>query len=251
MSIQPPAPRPDSRFRLFVFDLDGTLIDSRRDLAASVNALLSEYGARPLPEDAVGRMVGDGAAMLVARALTASGLEPSPAALQRFLEIYNAHLTDHTRPYPGIAETLRELGRRAALAVLTNKPIAPTRTILDRLGLARYFAADRVIGGDGLFPRKPDPSGLRFLARTTAIALEETLMVGDSTIDCRTAEAAPTAICLAMWGFGCQFPSPPPVAIAQSPAASARSPAGGPQSGASRPRGEAIFIESPTDLLRL
>lgn len=187
-------------FQLIVFDLDGTLIDSRRDIADAANALLMSCGAEPIPEERIGRMVGDGAATLVARAFTASGIERPPDALERYLEFYDARLLNHTRPYDGIPAVLDALGRRAALAVLTNKPLAPTRRILDGLDLSRYFPDDAVIGGDGPFPRKPDPAALRHL---TAIAnAESTLMVGDSAIDWRTARAAPARVCLARYGFG-------------------------------------------------
>ena len=97
-------------FQLVVFDLDGTLIDSRRDLANATNALLADYGAAPLPEDRIGRMVGDGAATLVARAFDAAGIQRPPDALARFLKIYSAHLLDHTRPYPGMTGVLGVLG---------------------------------------------------------------------------------------------------------------------------------------------
>src|SRR5262249_21283947 len=147
-----------------VFDLDGTLVDSRRDLAESVNDLVVERGGRPLPEEAVGRMVGDGAALLVSRAFALAGVALAPDALARFLAIYDARLLKHTRPYPGIPETLETLQRTCELAVLTNKPLAATREILTGLDLSRYFRADRVLGGDGPFPRKPDPAGLRDLA---------------------------------------------------------------------------------------
>src|SRR5215831_14884368 len=116
-------------FQLYVFDMDGTLVDSRRDLANATNALLVECGAAPLPDDRIGRMVGDGAATLVARAFEAAGVERPADALSRFLTIYSAHLLDHTRPYPGIVETLGALRARASLAVLTNKPLASTREI--------------------------------------------------------------------------------------------------------------------------
>ena len=189
-------------FRLFVFDLDGTLIDSRRDIADAANLLLRDCGAEPLPEDRLGRMVGDGAATLVARAFAASGVEQPPDALERFVAIYGRMLLNHTRPYAGIPEVLEALASRAALAVLTNKPLASTRRILAGLELARFFAEDAVIGGDGPFPRKPDPAGLRHLAARAGTAHGDTLLIGDSIIDWRTARAASTSICLARYGFG-------------------------------------------------
>ncbi|HJZ78182.1 MAG TPA: HAD hydrolase-like protein [Vicinamibacterales bacterium] len=189
-------------FQLIVFDLDGTLIDSRRDLANATNALLVECGAAPLAEERVGRMVGDGAATLVARAFAASGVAQPPDALDRFLRIYGDHLLDHTQPYPGIAAALDSLGARSRLALLTNKPLASTRRILDGLALAPYFAPDAVIGGDGPFPRKPDPAGLRHLAECAHVPLTDTLLVGDSAIDWRTARAAPSPLCLVRYGFG-------------------------------------------------
>jgi phosphoglycolate phosphatase len=147
-------------------------------------------------------MIGDGAATLVARAFEASGLTRPPDALERFLAIYDRHLTDYTRPYDGIAEVLAELGERVTLAVLTNKPLAATRTILDRLNLARYFSPPFVFGGDGPLPRKPDPSSLRHLMQIAAADSASTLLVGDSLIDWRTARAASTSICMACYGFG-------------------------------------------------
>ena len=190
------------QFALIAFDLDGTLIDSRRDLANAVNALLVEHGATALPESQVGRMVGDGAATLVARAFQAATLPQPPDALQRFLAIYTAHLTDYTKPYDGIERVLSALADRAALGIVTNKPIASTRTILERLDLARWFPADRVLGGDGPFPRKPDPASLQHLMRSAGIDASRMLLVGDSLIDWRTARAASTSICVARYGFG-------------------------------------------------
>jgi phosphoglycolate phosphatase len=191
-----------ARFRLIVFDLDGTLVDSRRDIADAANALLVSCGAEPIPEERIGRMVGDGAGTLVARAFAASGIERPPDALERYLAFYDTRLLKHTRPYDGIPAVLEALARRAALAVLTNKPIASTRRILDGLDLARYFPADAVFGGDGPFPRKPDPAALRHLTASVNAIAESTLMVGDSAIDWRTARAAPARVCLARYGFG-------------------------------------------------
>lgn len=189
-------------FRLYVFDLDGTLVDSRRDIAESVNALLESCGAPPLAEACIGRMVGDGAATLVARAFAAAGVERPPDALDRFLVIYNRRLLVHTRPYPGMIETLDALASRARLAVLTNKPLAATRDVLAGLDIARYFLPDAVVGGDGPHPRKPDPKGLQHLVAHAGVAPETTMLVGDSVIDWRTARAAGTAFCVARYGFG-------------------------------------------------
>jgi len=191
-----------SRFRLIVFDLDGTLVDSKRDLAESANRLLVECGGRALTEEAIGGMVGNGAPVLVARAFEAAGVSAPSDAVARFLEIYDGRLLAHTRPYPQMADVLAALAARAALAVLTNKPLAATRAILTGLDLARYFPDDAVLGGDGPFPRKPDPGGLRHLASRAKAAPDETLLVGDSLVDFRTARSASSAVCLARYGFG-------------------------------------------------
>jgi phosphoglycolate phosphatase len=183
---------------IFVFDLDGTLIDSARDLAESASELVEGYGAAPLTADDVVPMVGDGAAVLVRRALERSGLDPDlPGGLARFLEIYDRRLLAHTRPYPGMAEVLAGLIHRGPLAVLTNKPAGPSHTILDALGLRGFFGA--LIGGDGPWPRKPDPAGLRALMDGTP---GPAVMVGDSPADYRTALAAGAIPVLARYGFG-------------------------------------------------
>lgn len=188
--------------RLIVFDLDGTLVDSRRDLADSANALLVASGATGLSEEAIGRMVGDGAATLVARAFAASGREPPAGALDQFLSIYDGRLLNHTRPYPKIANVLTALGAQADLAVLTNKPRQATLRVLAGLDLARHFPADRVVAGDGPFARKPDPTGLQHLMAVAGVTPAETVLVGDSVVDWRTARHAGTRVCLARYGFG-------------------------------------------------
>jgi len=193
--------------RLIVFDLDGTLIDSRRDLTDSANAVLVAYGADPLSEAVIGRMVGEGAATLIARAFAASEREQPPDALDRFLAIYDQRLLRHTHPYPKMPEVLAELQTRARLAVLTNKPLRATRRILAGLDLARYFSDDDVVGGDGPFPRKPNPAGLRHLIASAATTADATVLVGDSLIDWRTAQNGGVTLCLARYGFGAEgFP---------------------------------------------
>jgi len=186
---------------LVVFDLDGTLIDSRRDLAESTSEMVTSYGAAPLAGDAVAAMVGDGARMLVARAIGAAGLDVDvSAALDRFLAIYDRRLLMHTRPYDGLAELVARLSPRVALAVLTNKPTAPARRILDAFDLSRHFRW--VIGGDADLPRKPDPASLLFLMREASASAERTLMVGDSMVDVETGRRAGTQVCVAQYGYG-------------------------------------------------
>jgi phosphoglycolate phosphatase len=188
-------------FSLIVFDLDGTLVDSRRDIAESANAVLQECGYPAHSEEAIGRMVGDGAAVLIARAFAAAHAPAPPDALERFLQVYDRRLLRHTRPYDGVPLLLEHLRDRATLAVLTNKPLFATREILDGLHLGPVFG-DRVLGGDGPHPRKPDPAGLLHLVAGARVTPAETLMVGDSVIDFRTAKAAGAGVCLARYGFG-------------------------------------------------
>jgi len=184
-----------------VFDLDGTLIDSIGDLVVAVNRLVVERGGRPLLLDEVSKMVGEGANLLVARAFAASGVcdEPGPA-LPRFMEIYDGVLPGSTRPYPGVPEMLHALEGVVPMAVLTNKPAAVTRKILSSLDLERCFRG--VVGGDGPFRRKPHADGLLHLIAEAGAEPCRTVMVGDSTVDLRTAQAAATRACLARYGFG-------------------------------------------------
>jgi phosphoglycolate phosphatase len=147
-------------------------------------------------------MVGDGAATLVARAFESCGIERPDDALERYLSLYRERLLAHTRPYEGMVDTLEELSRRARLAVLTNKPLRATLEILDGLELARFFDRDAVLGGDGPFVRKPDPTGLRHLQTQAGVEPRASVLVGDSAIDYRTARAADTPLCIARYGFG-------------------------------------------------
>jgi phosphoglycolate phosphatase len=184
---------------LVVFDLDGTLIDSAHDVAVSANELVTTLGGRPLDLDQIVAMIGEGAAVLVKRALAAGELDPeTPHALPRFLQIYDRHLLDHTRPYPGVPETLAIAIRRARLAVLTNKPLAHSERVLEGLGLRDFFST--VVGGDNPLGRKPGPAALIALAGEHASA--GTLLVGDSPIDYETARAANVPFGWARYGFG-------------------------------------------------
>jgi phosphoglycolate phosphatase len=186
---------------LIAFDLDGTLVDSRLDLASSANLLLEDLGARPLSVDQVSGMVGEGARVLVGRVLAAAGVQTDlDVALARFLEIYDTHLVDHTALYPGVVEALSALERRAALALLTNKPLHHTERLLEALGIRRFFF--EVIGGDGPWPRKPAPAGLEHLITAAGVTAQTTIMVGDSMVDVETAARASARMCLAGYGFG-------------------------------------------------
>lgn len=187
---------------LIVFDLDGTLIDSAPDLAAAINSMLAEFGCEPLWLPEVRRMVGDGVAMLVARALAARRCEQAdPAqAAQIFMRHYEADATSRTTAFPGAGEALQAL--RAAgipLAVCTNKPARVTADILASLGLAGYFA--RVIGGDSLPFRKPDPRVLLTLLEAFATGPDSSLLVGDSEVDAATAHSASVPFVLMKHGY--------------------------------------------------
>lgn len=190
--------------RLIVFDLDGTLIDSAADLCAAVNAMLVHYGGTPLPESVISSFVGEGAAKLVRRALSAAHhpLETSPGlrdqppideAIEYFLDYYHEHKLDRTMIYPGVLASLDKLrsngnGSAARMAVLTNKPIGPSKAICDALGLSSYFF--RIYGGNSFSAKKPDPVGLLKLIGEAGASPDEAVMVGDTLIDILTAQNA-------------------------------------------------------------
>jgi phosphoglycolate phosphatase len=187
-------------FSLIVFDLDGTLIDSRADLTAAVNHVLHSFALPTLPAEVVASLVGNGARLLVERALGAAHSNRFDDGLQRFMTYYGAHLLDQTQAYPGIPEMLAALSAHGTrLAVLTNKAVAMSRAILDGLRLSSHFLA--VVGGDSLATRKPDPAGLEHLRALTGAPAERVLLVGDSLTDLRTAVAAGAAFCGVTWGF--------------------------------------------------
>jgi phosphoglycolate phosphatase len=187
--------------RLLVFDLDGTLVDSTRDLAAATNAALQQAapGAPEVPLAAVVRFVGEGARLLIERSLRHAGLDlDADQVLPLFLDCYGKRLLDTTRLYPGVAEGLDALAART-LAVLTNKPGPFSRTILEGLGVASRFA--RIWGAGDVSERKPAPSGLLRLAAELGARREETLMIGDSVTDVATARAAGIAVVGVAWGL--------------------------------------------------
>jgi phosphoglycolate phosphatase len=186
---------------LLIFDLDGTLIDSSRDLAISTNAMLRHMGRPEVSERTVNSYVGEGAQKLVRRALgeTVSDDEFN-TGYEFFIRYYRKHALEHTRLYPGIAEALQLLKERGhTLAVLTNKPVKISRDVLAGLKVAGHF--HEIYGGDSFESKKPDPVGIQTLIYETTIAPDQTTMIGDTDVDIRTARNAGVHACGVMWGF--------------------------------------------------
>ena len=193
-----------SQIKLLIFDLDGTLIDSRLDLIHSVNAMLRHLGRTDLPGDVIASYVGDGAPTLIRRALGDPRDESViKAGLEHFLTYYRAHKLDHTHVYDGVKDMLTVLhnsnGIRRQMAVLSNKPVIPSRAIVEALGLAGFFT--HVYGGNSFSTKKPDPKGAQTILKETRTRPEETLMVGDSSVDVITGRNAGLWTCGVTYGF--------------------------------------------------
>jgi phosphoglycolate phosphatase len=194
---------PNNRFsevRALVFDLDGTLIDSKLDLALSVNATLAELGRAPLDHELIFSYVGSGAPALIARALGEGAAEEEcRRGLEFFIRYYTAHKLDNTALYPGVLETLQNLDGMP-MAVLTNKPVRVSRWILEGLGVDKYFRF--IYGGNSFERKKPDPMGLDSILRDFGAAPEQAMVVGDSEVDVQTARNAGSWVCCVTYGFG-------------------------------------------------
>jgi len=195
--------------KLLIFDLDGTLIDSRLDLVHSVNAMLRHLARTELPDDVIASYVGDGAPMLVRRALG----DPSDEAffkrgLEYFLSYYREHKLDHTTVYDGIKQALGRIegsngnGTKRQMAVLSNKPVHPSRAIVKALGLDDYFV--NVYGGNSFSTKKPDPLGVNTLLAETNTSPEESIIIGDSSVDIVTGRNAGIWSCGVTYGFAPQ-----------------------------------------------
>src|SRR5580658_8221097 len=199
-------PHADNRFaavRALIFDLDGTLIDSKLDLALSINATLQNIGRSPLPHEAIFGMVGNGASVLVQRALGLKDVTDAEVetGLAYFLSYYRSHMLDNTVAYPGVREGLALL-ENYPMAVLTNKPVNFSRAILDGLGLSRYFRF--IYGGNSFEKKKPHPMGVQTLLSELNSGAHEAMMVGDSDVDVQTARNAGIWACGVSYGLGAE-----------------------------------------------
>ncbi len=186
---------------LLIFDLDGTLIDSKLDLANSVNAARGQMGLEPLTLSLIATYVGHGAPVLIRKALGEQATEIEVAqALEFFLEHYREHALDTTRLYPGVRESLDRLhGAGKLLSILTNKPVAMSRAIIEGLCLSRLFF--RIYGGNSFAAKKPDPVGVRTLMSEAGVSRDHTMMVGDSEVDVQTARNSGVRACGVTYGF--------------------------------------------------
>jgi phosphoglycolate phosphatase len=186
---------------LVIFDLDGTLIDSSRDLANSVNATRAHLHLPPLENETVYSYVGNGAPVLIRRALGPDYTDDEVQdALLYFLGYYRDHMLDHTALYPGVREVLDRLrDAGVSMAVLTNKPVRFSQAIIDGLGLQEHFC--RVYGGNSFEQKKPHAIGIETLMAECGATRDETLMVGDSSVDVQTARNAQVKVCGVTWGF--------------------------------------------------
>jgi phosphoglycolate phosphatase len=209
--------------KLVIFDLDGTLIDSRLDLVHSVNAALRHIGRPELPDDVIASYVGDGAPILIQRALGGEAVDDAVVrqGLQFFLSYYREHKLDHTTVYTGIREALTAIqqsfhgnrngesnGAPRKMAVLSNKPVGPSRAIVEALGLGPFFT--QTYGGNSFATKKPDPEGARRLLEENGVSPEEAAIVGDSHVDVETGRNA------GLWAVGVSYGFAPH-SLAESP----------------------------------
>jgi len=188
------------RFRHLVFDLDGTLADTKDDLAEAVNVTLGSLNLQAQDPRVLYGYVGHGARSLVERALGSGQTHLVDRAMDVFMRWYRAHLLDHCRVYPGLGEVIDVLAEQGVVfSVLSNKPEDMSAAIVRGLGLGERFP--RVVGGDSMPTRKPDPSGLLELVVASGVPAADTLMVGDSSIDVATGRSAGVPTCGVLWGF--------------------------------------------------
>ncbi|QQR80477.1 MAG: HAD-IA family hydrolase [Deltaproteobacteria bacterium] len=187
------------KISLFIFDLDGTIIDSKRDIAASVNYTMKALGLKELPENIIYDFVGLGVTPLIQQAVEeAGGPQAFPKALDIFKTHYNEHLLDTTVPFDGVWDIL-EYFQKTPKVVLTNKSQGYSEKIIEGLKLNKYFKS--IFGGDTSFPKKPDPTIVYHLMKEYHSSPENTLIIGDSLVDIKTGKNAGILTCGAFYGF--------------------------------------------------
>jgi phosphoglycolate phosphatase len=200
-------PIPKDKLKLLIFDLDGTLVDSRKDLANSINAMLQNYHRPQLADDVIATYIGDGAPTLVRRSMGFTddhALKPAEEefiedALVYFLEYYREHKLDFTYVYDGVIAALKALSNGKQMSVLSNKPVNPSRAIVNALGMKDFFRS--VYGGNSFETKKPDPLGVNILLRESGVAPEEAVIIGDSDIDMITGRNAGIWSCGVTYGL--------------------------------------------------
>ncbi len=191
------------RFDPILFDLDGTLVDSSKDIATSVNFTLEELGLAPLPEEEIVGFVGDGVRWLMRRALSRVGSSEVDQAVQRFKEIYRKQCLVYTHAYPGTPALLAALqAKKAAIGVVTNKPVEFARAVLDGLGLSASVGC--VVGGDETDQLKPEPDPLLLACQRLERPPKRGIMIGDSANDIGAGKKAGMSTCKILWGFTLQ-----------------------------------------------
>ena len=188
------------RFQHLIFDLDGTLVDTRADLTTAANCMLERFGLPPQSVEQVGTHIGHGPRVLVERILGPAHAHLAVEGFAVFMDSYARHVADQSVVYPGITRVLATAqARGAVLSALTNKPQAASRALLSGLGLLPFFSV--VVGGDTLPKPKPDPIGVWHVQRLSAVPLDRTVLIGDSSIDIQTGRAAGVLTCGVSWGF--------------------------------------------------
>ncbi len=187
------------KISLFVYDFDGTLVDTFADIVNSVNLALAEMNIQPLSRETIRKNIGSGVINLMTRSLEGSGCNDIEMAVSFFQKHYNNHLLDQTKLYPNGRETVEHFSKKKN-AILSNKPISFIEKILTELNFLSPF--DSVLGGDSLSGRKPNPMGLQLLMKNLNCPVKEVLMIGDSAIDIETGKNAGVITCGVTYGLG-------------------------------------------------
>ena len=188
------------KIKVIVFDFDGTLVDTKLDIARSVNFLIKEENLPPIPEEKIYEFIGNGTDILLEKSFSYVHGKIKDGIIDRYFEIYEEHMLDNTRPFPKVLDMLEGIKDRLALYILTNKHERFAVKILDHFGILNYFK--EVVGADTFSVKKPDPFGIIRVINKEGVSKEEVLMVGDSVVDIKTGKNAKVLTCGVLWGLG-------------------------------------------------